>query len=130
MKKMTSNYFESKWPLIKHYVHIFNITIGTILFGWLLIRNDSNVVERVILFPDGFSNIMGSLMVIMGVYKIFLTFKGRSRVKKYVLIGITLCWLTISWAYLINLTQNTGSVMAIMVTAGCYIELWRGEYVG
>lgn len=117
-------------PYIRHYSHILNITIGTIIFGIFLIMNDQNVIQRVSMFPESFSNIIGSLMIGLGVIKTYLTLANKRKYKKYILIAITLCWLTIVWSYLINHTQNTGSVMALIITVGCYLELWRGEYVG
>lgn len=117
-------------PYIRHYSHILNITIGTVIFGIFLIMNDKNVIQRVPIFPESFSDIIGSLMIGLGVIKTYLTLSNKRKYKKYILIAITLCWLTIVWSYLINNTQNTGSVMALIITVGCYLELWRGEYVG
>ena len=114
--------------MIKFYSRVIAISIGTIIFGVFLIINDSNVVERVALFPQGFSIAFGYLMIIVSVIKMLSVFKRGLKFKKYALIGITLCWLTIGWAYLINHSQSNGSVMAFTITALCYIELWRGDY--
>ena len=87
-----------------------------------------NVIQRVELFPEGTSVALGITMIILAILKLCLVFKKDSNLKKYVLLAITMCWLTISWAYIVNQTQNTGSVMALMITAICYLELWRGDY--
>ena len=114
--------------MIKFYSRVITISIGTIIFGVFLIINDRNVVERVVLFPPGFSVAFGYLMIIVSVIKILAVFKHGSKLKKYALIAITLCWLTIGWAYVINGSQNTGFVMAFIISTLCYIELWRGDY--
>ena len=114
--------------MIKFYSRIIAISIGTIIFGIFLIINDSNVVERVVLFPQGFSITFGYLMIIVSVIKMLSVFKHGLELKKYALIAITLCWLTIGWAYVINGSQNTGFVMAFLISVLCYIELWRGDY--
>lgn len=117
-----------KAPIIKHYAYALTLTAGTFLFGCLLIYNCINVVERVVLFPPGTSNLFGGFMMFLATAKLLTVFRRDSKLKKYVLIGITLCWLTITWAYSINQTQNTGSVMAMIITVICYLELWRGDY--
>ena len=114
--------------MIKFYSRVIAISIGTIIFGIFLIINDSNVVERVVLFPSGFSVVLGSIMTLVSVIKLLSIFKRCLKLKKYALIAITLCWLTIGWAYLTNNTQNTGFVMAFLISVLCYIELWRGDY--
>ena len=115
--------------MIKFYSRVIAISIGTIAFGlFLLINNDNNVVERVVLFPPGFSVVFGHLMIIVSTIKLLAVFKRGLKLKKYALIAITLCWLTIGWAYVINGSQNTGFVMAFLISALCYIELWRGDY--
>lgn len=114
--------------MIKFYSRVIAISIGTIIFGLFLIINDSNVVERVVLFPPGFSVNFGYFMMVVSVTKIMSIFKRGLKLKKYALIAITLCWLTIGWAYLTNSTQNTGFVMAFLISTLCYIELWRGDY--
>lgn len=115
-------------PMIKFYSRVMAISIGTIIFGLFLIINDSNVVERVVLFPSGFSITFGWLMIMVSAIKMLSIFKRGFKIKKYALIAITLCWLTIGWAYLTNSTQNTGFVMAFTISTLCYIELWRGDY--
>ena len=114
--------------MIKFYSRIIALSIGTIIFGWFLIINSSNVVERVELFPSGFSIAFGYLMIIVSVIKMLSVFRRGLEIKKYALIAITLCWLTIGWAYVINGSQNTGFVMAFLISVLCYIELWRGDY--
>ena len=114
--------------MIKFYSRIIALSIGTIIFGIFLIINDKNVVERVVLFPQGFSVAFGWLMIIVSAIKMLSIFKRGFKLKKYALIAITLCWLTIGWAYLTNSTQNTGFVMAFTISTLCYIELWRGDY--
>lgn len=115
-------------PIVRHYSIALILTLGTSALGALLIHNTKNVIERVELFPEGASIAMGITMVILAILKLCLVFKKDSNLKKYVLLAITMCWLTISWAYIVNQTQNTGSVMALMITAICYLELWRGDY--
>ena len=127
IKKYLS-YLSRFTPLIKFYGHVLTISIGSIFYGLFLILNQRNVVERVVLFPAGFSVIFGSTMMLVSTIKIFAVFKHGSKIKKYALITITLCWLTIGWAYLINRTQNHGFIMAFTITALCYIELWRGDF--
>ena len=114
--------------MIKFYSRIIALCIGTTFFGLFLIINDRNVVERVVLFPQGFSITFGYLMIIVSLIKMLSVFKHGLKIKKYALIAITLCWLTIGWAYLTNNVQSNGSVMAFTITALCYIELWRGDY--
>ena len=114
--------------MLKFYSRVIAISTGTIIFGLFLIINDSNVVERVALFPQGFSVIFGYLAIIVSVIKMLSVFKYGLKIKKYALIAITLCWLTIGWAYVINGSQNTGFVMAFLISVLCYIELWRGDY--
>ena len=114
--------------MIKFYSRIITISIGTIIFGLFLIINNNNVVERVVLFPPGFSVAFGYLMIIVSVIKLLSIPKHGLKLKKYALIAITLCWLTIGWSYLTNSTQNTGFVMAFTISTLCYIELWRGDY--
>ena len=114
--------------MIKFYIRVIALCIGTAFFGLFLIINDSNVVERVVLFPQGFSIIFGYVMIIVSVIKMLAVFKRGLKIKKYALIAITLCWLTIGWAYVINGSQNTGFVMAFLISVLCYIELWRGDY--
>ena len=115
-------------PMIKFYSRVITISIGTIIYGIFLIKNHNNVVERVVLFPMGISSIFGSLMIIVSVIKLVSIFKSGFKLKKYALIAITLCWLTIGWAYLTNSIPNTGFVMAFTISTLCYIELWRGDY--
>ena len=114
--------------MLKFYSRVIALCIGTTIFGVFLIINDRNVVERVVLFPQGFSITFGYLMIIVSAIKMLAVFKPRLKIKKYALIAITLCWLTIGWAYVINGSQNTGFVMAFLITALSYIELWRGDY--
>ena len=114
--------------MIKFYSRVIAISIGTIIFGLFLIINNNSVVERVVLFPQGFSIIFGYLMIIVSTIKLLSIPRHGLKLKKYALIAITLCWLTIGWAYLTNSTQNTGFVMAFIISALCYIELWRGDY--
>ena len=114
--------------MIKFYSRIIALCIGTTFFGLFLIINDRNVVERVVLFPQGFSITFGYLMIIVSVIKMLSVFKHGLKIKKYALIAITLFWLTIGWAYVINGSQNTGFVMAFLISTLCYIELWRGDY--
>lgn len=127
IKKFLS-YISRFTPLVKFYSRVITISIGTIIFGLFLIINHNNVVERVVLFPPGFSVIFGWSMILVSVIKLLSVFKHGFKLKKYALIAITMCWLTIGWAYLTNNTQNTGFVMAFTITALCYIELWRGDY--
>ena len=115
-------------PIVRHYSIALILTLGTSAFGALLIHNMKNVIQRVELFPEGTSVALGITMIILAILKLCLVFKKDSNLKKYVLLAITMCWLTISWAYIVNQTQNTGSVMALMITAICYLELWRGDY--
>ena len=117
-----------KLSIMRYYATALIIAIGTFIFGMLLIRNTNNVVERVVLFPEGTSDIIGGIMIFLSTLKQLTVFRPNSKIKKYALMGITLCWLTITWAYLINQSQNTGSVMSIMITMICYLELWRGDY--
>lgn len=115
-------------PMVRHYSIALILTFGTSAFGTLLMYNIKNVIERVELFPPGTGGLLGLTMILLAILKLCLVFKRDSNLKKYVLLAITLCWVTISWAYIINQTQNTGSVMALMITGICYLELWRGDY--
>ena len=115
-------------PIVRHYSTALILAMGTSVFGFLLMYNVKNVIERVVLFPDGTSKIAGASMLALGILKFIFVFEENMKIKKYILIAITLCWLTISWAYMINQTQNTESVMALMITGICYLELYRGDY--
>lgn len=116
-------------PIFIHYGHSVVLSLGTVLFGMLLVLNNpKNVIERVELFPHQSSLYFGTVMMFLGLLKLMTVFKPNNRVKKWSLIGITLLWLIITWAYLVNGTQNTGSVMAATLSASCYVELWRGDF--
>ena len=115
-------------PIVRHYSIALILTLGTSAFGVLLMYNIKNVIERVDLFPPGTSGLLGLTMILLAILKLCLVFKRDSNLKKYVLLAITLCWVTISWAYIVNQSQNTGSVMALMITGICYLELYRGDY--
>ena len=115
-------------PIVQHYSTALILAMGTSVFGFLLMYNVKNVIERVVLFPDGTSTIAGASMLALGILKFIFVFERNMKIKKYILIAITLCWLTISWSYMVNQTQNTGSVMALMITGICYLELYRGDY--
>ena len=116
-------------PIIIYYGHAVVLSLGTTLFGLLLIiNNPNNVIERVELFPHQISLYFGTVMMFLGVLKLMTVFKPNNKIKKWSLIGITLLWLIITWAYLVGQTQNTGSVMAATLSASCYVELWRGDF--
>ena len=116
-------------PIVMYYGHAVVLSLGTTLFGlMLLINNPRNVIERVELFPHQTSLYFATVMMFWGVLKLMTVFKPNNRIKKWSLIAITLLWLIIAWAYLVNGTQNTGSVMAITLAASCYVELWRGDF--
>jgi len=116
-------------PIFIHYGHSVVLSLGTVIFGMLLVvSNPKNVIERVELFPHQTSLYFGTVMMFLGMLLLMTVFKPNNRVKKWSLIGITLLWLIITWAYLVNGTQNTGSVMAITLSASCYVELWRGDF--
>lgn len=114
--------------MIKFYSRVIAISVGTIIVGLSFIINNNNVIERVVLFPPGFSTTFAYFMIIVSVIKVFSVFKHGLKLKKYALIAITLCWLTIGWAYLTNNAHSSGSVMAFIITVLCYIELWRGDF--
>lgn len=116
-------------PIVIHYGHAVVLAIGTILFGLLLIvNNPKNVLERVELFPHQTSLYFGTVMMLLGVLKLMTVFKPNNRIKKWSLIGMALLWLTITWAYLVIGTQNPGSIMALTLSASCYVELWRVDF--
>ena len=116
-------------PIIIHYGHSVVLSLGTVFFGvFLLINHRNNVIERVVLFPEGLSEYYATIMLIMGSIKLLSVFKPDNKVKKWSLIGITLLWLVIAWAYVVNRSQNTGFIMAATLAASCYVELWRGDY--
>ena len=116
-------------PIFIHYGHSVILSLGTTIFGiLLLINNRNNVIERVELLPHESSLYFGTVMMFLGTLLLMTVFKPNNRIKKWSLIGITLLWLIITWAYLVNQTQNTGSVMAATLSASCYVELWRGDF--
>ena len=116
-------------PIVLHYGHSVVLSMGTIWFGiFLLLNYRNNVIERVDIFPEGVSEYYATVMLIMGLIKLLSVFKPDNKVKKWSLIGITLLWLVIAWAYVVNRSQNTGFVMAATLAASCYVELWRGDY--
>lgn len=127
IKKILS-YLSRFTPLVKFYSRVLVICLGTIIYGIFLIKNHNNVVERVILFPRGFSVTFGTIMIIVSITKLLSVFRYGFKLKKYALIAITLCWLTIGWSYLTNSMPNNSFVMAFTITALCYVELWRGDY--
>lgn len=125
----SSTVYKRYSPIIRHYGHSNIISLGTALFGLCLIVNlSNNVIERVILFPGGLSFYLGLIMMLLGAIKTIAVFKSYAKIKKWSLIGITLIWLVIVWAYAVNGTQNTGFIMAGMIVGSCYVELWRGDY--
>ena len=116
-------------PIVRHYGHSNIISLGTVLFGMFLILNASdNVIEHVMIFPDGLSVYIGLIMIFLGTIKTLVVFKPNYKLKKWSLMGITLIWLIITWAYIVNGTHNMGFVMAGMIVGSCYVELWRGDY--
>lgn len=116
-------------PIVLHYGHSVVLSMGTIWFGiFLLLNYRNNVIERVDIFPEGVSEYYATVMLIMGSIKLLSVFKPDNKVKKWSLIGITLLWLVIAWAYVVNRSQNTGFIMAATLAASCYVELWRGDY--
>ena len=125
----SSTVYKRYSPIIRHYGHSNIISIGTALFGVFLIVNlSNNVIERVMLFPGGLSFYLGLIAILLGTIKTLAVFKPNSKIKKWSLMGITLIWLIISWAYMVNGAQNTGFIMAGMIVGSCYVELWRGDY--
>lgn len=116
-------------PIIIHYGHSVVLSLGTVFFGlFLLINRRNNVIERVELFPEGVSEYFGVAMLLVGLIKLLSVFRPENRIKKWSLILITLLWLVVSWAYVVNRSQNTGFIMAATLAASCYVELWRGDY--
>ena len=116
-------------PIIVHYGHSVVLSLGTVFFGlFLLVNHKNNVIERVELFPEGVSEYFGVAMLLMGLIKLLSVFRPENRIKKWSLIFITLLWLVVSWAYVVNRSQNTGFIMAATLAASCYVELWRGDY--
>ena len=116
-------------PVVLHYGHSVVISAGTAIFGAFLITYSAdNVIERVVLFPDGMSSYVGTVAILLGLIKIFAVFQPNNKVKKWSLICIALLWLIISWSYAVDSAQNMGIIMAPIIAASCYVELWRGDY--
>lgn len=116
-------------PIVIHYGHSVVISVGTAIFGAFIITYSSdNVIERVVLFPDGISKYVGLVAILLGLIKIFAVFQPNNKFKKWSLICITLLWLIISWSYAVDSAQNMGVIMAAIIAASCYVELWRGDY--
>lgn len=116
-------------PVVLHYGHSVVISAGTAIFGaFLIMHSVDNVIERVVLFPDGISTYVGIVAILLGLIKIIAVFQPNNKIKKWSLICIALLWLIISWSYAVDSTQNMGVIMAPIITASCYVELWRGDY--
>ena len=116
-------------PIVIHYGHSVVLSLGTVFFGiFLLLNYRNNVIERVDIFPEGVSEYYGVAMMLAGLIKLLSVFRPDNKTKKRSLIIITLMWLVVSWAYVVNRSQNTGFVMAATLAASCYVELWRGDY--
>ena len=66
MKKVLDS-IRKHWPIIIHYGHGVILSLGTIVFGiLLLINNRNNVIERVDLFPQQTSLYFGMVMMFFG----------------------------------------------------------------
>lgn len=127
--KSSFNWIKRYLPIVLHYGHSVVISVGTAIFGAFLITYSAdNVIERVVLFPDGLSVYVGMVAILLGLIKIFAVFQPNNKVKKWSLICIALLWLIISWSYVVDSAQNMGIIMAPIITASCYVELWRGDY--
>ena len=118
-----------QFPIFMHYGQGVIIGTGTILFGlFLVIYKYSNVIENVQIFPNNISQYFGIIMMLLGTIKLTTVFKPDNRYKKWSLMGITIMWLIITWAYITNPTHNMGFIMAATLSASCYLELWRGDF--
>lgn len=127
--KSSFNRIKRYLPVVLHYGHSVVISAGTAIFGAFLITYSAdNVIERVVLFPDGLSAYFGTVAILLGLIRIFTVFQPNNKVKKWSLICIALLWLIISWSYVVDSAQNMGVIMAPIITASCYVELWRGDY--
>ena len=127
--KSSFNWIKRHLPIVLHYGHSVAISAGTSIFGvFLIMYSSDNVIERVVLFPDGISKYVGTLAILLGLIKIFAVFQPNNKVKKWSLICIALLWLIVSWSYAVDSAQNMGFIMAAIIAASCYVELWRGDY--
>lgn len=127
--KSSFNWIKRYLPVVLHYGHSVVISVGTAIFGaFLIIYSSDNVIERVVLFPDGMSKYAGTVAILLGLIKMIAVFRPNSRFKKWSLMFITLFWLVISWSYVADNAQNMGIAMAPIIAASCYVELWRGDY--
>ena len=127
--KSIVRYMKRYMPIVIHYGHSVVLSLGTVFFGiFLLLNYRNNVIERVDIFPEGVSEYYGVTMMLAGLIKLLSVFRPDNKTKKWSLIIITLMWLVVSWAYVVNRSQNTGFVMAATLAASCYVELWRGDY--
>ena len=127
--KSSFNRIKRYLQVVLHYGHSVVISVGTAIFGaFLIMYSADNVIERVVLFPDGLSAYFGTVAILLGLIKIFAVFQPNNKVKKWSLICIALLWLIISWSYVVDSAQNMGVIMAPIIAASCYVELWRGDY--
>lgn len=123
-----------KWKeMMKKLIYYANgaiISLGTAWFGYHLLLSNTNVIDRIDLFPPEMDVLVGWFMIINALLKVLLIFHPERKPKKYAMILISVTWLAITWAYYQNLIPNNGYVMSFMITALCYVELWRGDYAG
>ncbi|MGX7393973.1 hypothetical protein [Carnobacterium mobile] len=113
---------------IKYYAVTYWICFVTAWFGFLLIYNAENVIERLKLFEDSFDIYVGLCMIVLSITKVVSLLSRWQYVKKISLIGIALMWLLVTWFYLNSPTTNTSYVISIGMAGLCYIQLYRGDY--
>ncbi|MGG4255115.1 hypothetical protein ABEW12_17095 [Bacillus licheniformis] len=106
------------------------LSIITFLFGQALLFPQSNVVNRLILFPHGTDTFVGITMMVLAVGKIVSLLFWNKAMQRIFLIGMTVCWVLIGWAYFNHITPNTSHLMAWGLAAIGYAELWRGDFSG
>ena len=113
---------------IKYYLVTYWICLITAWFGFQLIVNVSNLIERTKYFDNNFDAYVGTAMVILSLLKVIsLTFNWK-RMKKISFIGIAIMWVLITWFYFKSTTMNTSYVISIGMAGLCYIQLYRGDY--
>lgn len=113
--------------LLRFYRTIGVLCVGSIVTGGILIYMDNNVFEN-LNFPINIGDYWGIGMIIIASLKLLsLKHYGR-RARKYLLILMTLLWLTLLWGYLYTGTITVGAGMSLTLTLLCFSELWRGDF--
>lgn len=117
-----------RWKIIlRAKLVILVLCLTTLLRGYALVMQEEKQLSVVVLFDKEINLILGSLMIILAIGKFIFLFSKNPKWKKYLLMGILLCWTTLLWGYLSSPITNTGSINALSMVLLSYIGLYYGE---